>query len=179
MPEGTIEWGTLRQNFLEGKTAMMWHSTGNLTTVKKNANFDFGVAMLPAGKRRGTPTGGGNFYMFKDTTAAEREASMKLIKFMTAPENSAKWSVATGYMGVSPDAYETDTLKSYVSDFPPAAVARDQLAYATAEFSTYQTSRVKKGLNDAIQAALVGSKSPKEALSEAQAAAERILKPYR
>jgi sn-glycerol 3-phosphate transport system substrate-binding protein len=179
MPEGTIEWGTLRQNFLEGKTAMMWHSTGNLTTVKKNANFDFGVAMLPAGKRRGTPTGGGNFYMFKDTTAEERAASMKLIKFMTAPENSAKWSVATGYMGVSPDAYETDTLKSYVSDFPPAAVARDQLAYATAEFSTYQTSRVKKGLNDAIQAALVGSKSPKEALSEAQAAAERILKPYR
>jgi sn-glycerol 3-phosphate transport system substrate-binding protein len=100
--------------------------------------------MLPAGKRRGTPTGGGNFYMFKDTTAAEREASMKLIKFMTAPENSAKWSVATGYMGVSADAYETNTLKSYVADFPPAAVARDQLEYATAEFSTYQTSRVKK-----------------------------------
>jgi sn-glycerol 3-phosphate transport system substrate-binding protein len=179
MPEGTIEWGTLRQNFLEGKTAMMWHSTGNLTTVKNNASFDFGVAMLPAGKRRGTPTGGGNFYMFKDTTAEEREASMKLIKFMTSPEQSAAWSVATGYMGVSADAYETDALSSYVEEFPPAAVARDQLAYATAEFSTYQTSRVKKGLNDAIQAALVGSKSPKEALSEAQAAAERILKPYR
>ena len=40
-------------------------------------------------------------------------------------------------------------------------------------------SRVKKGLNDAIQAALEGSKTPKEALTEAQAAAERILKPYR
>jgi len=37
MPKGTIEWGTLRQNFLEGKTAIMWHSTGNLTAVKKNA----------------------------------------------------------------------------------------------------------------------------------------------
>ena len=35
MPKGTIEWGTLRQNFLEGKTAIMWHSTGNLTAVKK------------------------------------------------------------------------------------------------------------------------------------------------
>ena len=57
--------------------------------------------------------------------------------------------------------------------------ARDQLKYATAEFSTYQTSRVKKGLNDAIQATLVGSKTAKEALTDAQAAAERILKPYR
>jgi len=28
MPEGTVEWGTLRQAFLEGQTAMMWHSTG-------------------------------------------------------------------------------------------------------------------------------------------------------
>ena len=55
MPMGTIEWGTLRQNFLEGKTAIMWHSTGNLTAVKNNAKFDFGVAMLPASKRRGNP----------------------------------------------------------------------------------------------------------------------------
>ena len=39
MPSGVIEWGTLRQNFLEGKTAIMWHSTGNLTTVKDNAKF--------------------------------------------------------------------------------------------------------------------------------------------
>jgi sn-glycerol 3-phosphate transport system substrate-binding protein len=48
MPAGTVEWGTLRQAFLEGQTAMMWHSTGNLTAVRNNATFDFGVAMLPA-----------------------------------------------------------------------------------------------------------------------------------
>ena len=80
----------------------MWHSTGNLTVVKKNAKFDFGVAMLPANKRRGTPTGGGNFYIFKKTTDAERQASLKLIKYMTAPERAAAWSMQTGYMGVSP-----------------------------------------------------------------------------
>ncbi|UCG98573.1 MAG: extracellular solute-binding protein, partial [Burkholderiales bacterium] len=56
MPEGTVEWGTLRQAFLEGKTAMMWHSTGNLTAVKDGAKFPFGVAMLPASKQRGSPT---------------------------------------------------------------------------------------------------------------------------
>ncbi len=179
MPEGTIEWGTLRQNFLEGQTAMMWHSTGNLTTVKNNATFDFGVAMLPAGQRRGTPTGGGNFYIFKDTTDEERAASLKLIKYMTAPESSAAWSVATGYMGISPSSYETDTLKSYISEFPPAAVARDQLEFATAELSTYQAGRVRKALDDALQAALIGSKSPEEALSEAQATADRVLKVYR
>jgi sn-glycerol 3-phosphate transport system substrate-binding protein len=179
MPEGTIEWGTLRQNFLEGRTAIMWHSTGNLTAVKDNASFDFGVAMLPANERRGTPTGGGNFYIFKDASAEERSAALKLIRFMTAPERAAEWSMKTGYMGVSPAAYETEILQDYVEEFPYAAVARDQLEFATAELSTYQTGRVRKALDDAIQAALTGSKTPAEALGEAQATADRLLTPYR
>ena len=179
MPSGTIEWGTLRQSFLEGKTAIMWHSTGNLTAVKKGADFDFGVAMLPASKRRGSPTGGGNFYIFKQTTDEEKKASLRLIKFLTAPERAAAWSIATGYMGTSPAAYQTDALKKYVVDFPPAAVARDQLEFAVAELSTYQTGRVRKLLDDAIQAALTGAKSPKEALKSAQSQADRLLKRYR
>lgn len=179
MPEGTIEWGTLRQNFLEGKTAIMWHSTGNLTTVKDKAGFNFGVAMLPANKRRGTPTGGGNFYIFKDTTPEERTAAMKLVKFMTSPERSAEWSMKTGYMGISQAAYDTDQLKEYVGGFPAALVARDQLEFATAELATFQTGRVRKALDDAIQAALTDSKGVEEALKEAQSTADRLLKSYR
>ncbi|MGB0493369.1 MAG: ABC transporter substrate-binding protein [Paracoccaceae bacterium] len=179
MPEGTVEWGTLRQAFLEGQTAMMWHSTGNLTAVKKNASFDFGVAELPANVRKGSPTGGGNFYIFKDTSAEEQAAALKLIQFMTSAEQAAAWSIATGYMGVSPAAYETDALKSYTSSFPPALVARNQLEHAVAEFSTFETARVREGLNNAIQSALTGSKSAADALGEAQAAAERLLKDYR
>ncbi|WP_299843476.1 ABC transporter substrate-binding protein [uncultured Roseovarius sp.] len=179
MPTGTVEWGTLRQAFLEGQTAMMWHSTGNLTAVKKNASFDFGVAELPANVRKGSPTGGGNFYVFKDTSEEERAAALKLIQFMTSPEQAAEWSIATGYMGVSPAAYETDALKAYTEEFPPALVARNQLENAVAEFSTFETARVRDGLNNAIQSALTGAKSPEEALGEAQSAADRLLKDYR
>ncbi|MGB1147189.1 MAG: ABC transporter substrate-binding protein, partial [Alphaproteobacteria bacterium] len=171
MPTGTVEWGTLRQAFLEGQTAMMWHSTGNLRAVKDNASFDFGVAELPANVRKGSPTGGGNFYVFKDTTDEERAAALKLIEFMTSPEQAAAWSIATGYMGVSPAAYETDALKEYTAAFPPALVARNQLENAVAEFSTFETARVRDGLNNAIQAALTDSKSAEDALGEAQAAA--------
>lgn len=178
MPKGTIEWGTLRQNFLEQKTAIMWHSTGNLTAVKKNAQFDFGVAILPKQKDYGSPTGGGNFYLFKNSSAEQKTAAVKLIKFMTSPENAAKWSIATGYMGVSPAAYETPELKQYVKTFPPAAVARDQLQYATAELSTHQAGRIRKALDDAIQATLTGQKSATDALNAAQKQAERALKPY-
>ena len=179
MPSGTIEWGTLRQNFLEGKTAIMWHSTGNLTVVKEKANFDFGVAMLPANKRRGTPTGGGNFYLFEKTSPEERAAVLRLIRFLTQASRTAEWSIKTGYLGTRPDAYATPELMQYVKEFPPAAVARDQLEFATAELSTYQTGRVRKLLDDAIQSVLTGSKSPAEALGDAQKNADRLLKRYR
>ncbi len=179
MPSGTVEWGTLRQAFLEGQTAMMWHTTGNLTAVKDAATFDFGVSVLPGNVRPGSPTGGGNFYLFKDTTDEEREAALKLIQFMTAPEQAAAWSIATGYMGVSPASYETEALKAYGEAFPPALVARDQLEDAIAEFSTFETSRVRDGLNNAVQAVLTGSKDAATALGEAQTAADRLLQPYR
>ena len=179
MPEGTVEWGTLRQNFVEGKTAIMWHTTGNLTAVKDNAKFPFGVAMLPASKQRGSPTGGGNWYIFKKSTPAERKAAFEFIKWVTAPERAAEWSIATGYVAVSPAAYETPKLKTYVSEFPQAAVARDQLKFATPELSTFQTGRVRKALDDAIQAAITGSKTPAEALKSAQQESERLLKSYK
>jgi len=179
MPQGTVEWGTLRQAFTEGKTAMMWHTTGNLTAVKDTAKFPFGVAMLPASKQRGSPTGGGNFYLFKKTTPEERKAALAFVKWMTQPERAADWSMATGYVATRPDAYETPKLKAYAADFPQAVVARDQFKFATPELSTFQTGRVRKALDDAIQAALTGQKTPAAALKAAQQDAERLLKPYR
>ncbi|MEO9275479.1 ABC transporter substrate-binding protein [Marinomonas sp. 5E14-1] len=179
MPKGMIEWGTLRQNFLEEKTAIMWHSTGNLTAVKKAAKFDFGVAMLPADEERGSPTGGGNFYLFKNASKEEKQAALKLVKFMTSPQQAAKWSIETGYMGISPAAYKTKELANYVESFPPAAVARDQLKYATAELSTHQSGRVRKLLDDAIQSVLNGQQNAEKALTSAQKQADRILSRYR
>src|SRR3546814_15766052 len=95
---------------------------------------------------------------------------------MTSPEQAAAWSIATGYMGVSPAAYETEALKAYTEAFPPALVARNPLEHAVAAFSKSETARVCDGLNNAIHAALTGAQSPAEALAEAQNAAERHLR---
>ena len=70
MPGGVIEWGTTPKDFFEKKAAMIWTTTGNLTNIRNNAGFPFGVAMLPAKKHPGSPTGGGNFYVFAKTTPA-------------------------------------------------------------------------------------------------------------
>jgi sn-glycerol 3-phosphate transport system substrate-binding protein len=175
---GMVDWGATPRDFLEGRAAMIWHTTGNLTNIRTNASFPFGVAMLPADKRRGSPTGGGNFYMFKGASPAQQAASLRFLKWVTTPERAAAWGVATGYVATRPDAWETPAMKAYVAGFPAAAVARDQLAFAVPEFSTHDNQRVTQVLDDELEAALLGKKTPAVALAEAQAAATRILRPF-
>ncbi len=179
MAPGIVEWGTTPKAFFERETAMMWTTTGNLTNVRNNAPFGFGVAMLPANKRRGAPTGGGNFYIFKDSTDEQKQASLGFIKWITAPEQAAKWTIATGYVAPRPDAWETPAMREYTKDFPPALVARDQLEFATAELSTYQNQRITTIFNDGLEAAIIGKMTPEDAMKAAQKKADRILKAYR
>lgn len=179
MAPGIIEWGATPKAFFEGQTAMMWTSTGNLTNVRNNAPFDFGVAMLPAKVSRGAPTGGGNFYLFKGAPEEETRAAFEFIKWISQPAQAAKWSIATGYVAPSPSAWESEEMKRYVADFPPALVARDQLEFAAAELSTYENQRVTRVFNDALHAVIAGEKSAAAALADAQAAADDILKDYR
>ncbi|CAH2600588.1 Glycerol-3-phosphate ABC transporter, periplasmic glycerol-3-phosphate-binding protein (TC 3.A.1.1.3) [Rhodovastum atsumiense] len=177
-PDGIVDWATTPRDFLEGRVAMIWHTTGNLTNIRGNARFPFGVAMLPAHKRRGSPTGGGNFHLFKGASPAQTAASLRFVKWMTSPTRAAQWGIDTGYVATRPDAWTTPEMRAYVADFPAAAVARDQLEYAVPELSTHDNQRVTQVLNDELQAALLGRKSPKQALDDAQANATRLLRPY-
>jgi sn-glycerol 3-phosphate transport system substrate-binding protein len=177
-PPGIADWGTTPRDFLEGKAAMIWTTTGNLSNIKNSASFPFGVAMLPAHKRRGSPTGGGNFHLFRSATPAQQAAAIRFLKWMTTPERAAQWGIDTGYVAVRPDAWQTEAMQAYVAGFPQAAVARDQLEYAVPELSTHENQRVTQALNDPLQAALLLKTEPKAALAQAQAAATRILRPF-
>ncbi|HET7881919.1 MAG TPA: ABC transporter substrate-binding protein [Acetobacteraceae bacterium] len=178
-PPGIVDWATTPRDFLEQRVAMIWTTTGNLSNIRTNARFPFGVAMLPAGTQRGSPTGGGNFYLFKSSTEPEREAALRFVRWITSPDRAAQWGVDTGYVATRPEAWETPAMKTYASEFPAAAIARDQLQFAVPELSTHDNQRVTQALNDGIQAVLLGRKTPADALNEAQTTAARLLRPFR
>ncbi|WP_456277049.1 extracellular solute-binding protein [Bacillus sp. AK128] len=179
MPEGLVDWATTPSDFLEGKTAMMIHTTGNLANIRDNATFEFGTAYLPAGKKgHGTPVGGGNLFMFKGMGEEKQQAAIEFIQYVTKPEITAQWSIDTGYIATRKSAYEVDTMKTYLEEFPQAAIARDQLEYASASISTHNNGEVQKILQDQIQAVLTGELTPAEALKKAQDMATELLVPF-
>lgn len=177
-PPGIQEWGTTPSDFLEGRIAMVWTTTGNLTNIRSNATFDFGLAPYPGHPDSASALGGGNLYVFKDASDEQKAAAVKFIKFLTSDELQADWSIQTGYVAPRDGAWETEALKAYVAEVPAAEVARRQIPTSVPEFSTHENARTTKVLNDAIAAALTGGKTPEQALTDAQAEIERILRPY-
>ena len=189
MPEAP-KWANTRSDFVNGTVAMMYHTTGQLTSVKNEASFEFGTAYLPAASVEygaldsslGSPTGGGNFYLFQDDniTPEMTEAAFTFVKWMTSDmDRVAQWSIDTGYCATRPEAYATDLLQSYAAEFPQCLTARDQLENAYAEFSVYDQGAVQDILDTAIEEVMTGLKDAETALNEAQEAADLILEDYR
>lgn len=179
MPEGVIKWGDVPNNFAAGKTAMIYHTTGSIGNLRKTMDpAKIGVAPLPAGKKHGAPTGGGNLYIFK-TTKERQEAAYKFVKFMTETDRVAKWSADTGYIPVRKSATESKIWKDAVTAFPGLGQAIDALKYSEREIAAYQNQQVLKALGDQLQAVVTGSKPIKDAMDQAQKDATTILAPFK
>lgn len=177
-PQGTVDWGTLPTEFASGSTAIAWTTTGQLGTIRDNADFDFGVAPLPAQGQPGSPTGGGNLYVMEGVPEEEQEAAVELARFLSSPEIQSDWGVESGYVAPMDEAWEREPLAGFVEGFPQAGVARDQLDVAEPEFGTYRRQEVFDVMANAIDD-VMGGADVEAALQQAQEQADQILEEYR
>lgn len=178
-PDGVSNWPQLSPDFLEGNTAVIQFTTGGLSNFRDKAKFPFGMAGLAGKNSPHTVVGGANMYFFKSASPAERLASLRFARWVSAPERAADWSIHTGYIATSPAAYDTPALKDYIAKVPAAGVGRSFLPVATGELSVHENQRVYKVLTDNIQACLNGGKTPAQAMADAQSESDRILRPYK
>ncbi|MEA5032265.1 MAG: ABC transporter substrate-binding protein [Sphaerochaeta sp.] len=178
MQGGIVQWTDLPTQFLGGKVAMIYHTTGNLTNISNNAKFAFGTAFLPGNKQLGAPTGGGNFYISAGISPERQKAAWEFIKFATSPERLAQWNIDTGYVAPRASSFDTQLMKDYWARMPQAKVAFEQIPYAKPELTTYEASRMWRILNDNIQSAVTGEATAAQAMRNAQAQADEVLKKY-
>lgn len=185
MPPGALSFFDAPGEFLDERAAMIYHTTGSLTSIRQSAGFEVGVGFLPSGPAGedgtgyGAPTGGGNLYIFSNLSEAEQQAAWRWVEYLTSPEIQADWTVNTGYIAARQSAWETDTLQELVARAPEYAIARDQLQYARKELSTHEDIAVRAALNAALAAVIAGEEDPQPALDAAQAEADALLAPFR
>ena len=187
-PAGGAAWGDTPIAFLAGQAAMIYHTTGNLTRILNDADFEVGVWYLPSGPAGedgagyGAPTGGGNLYIFDDgsKSQAELDAVWQWVMFLSSAEIQSDWGATTGYIASTASAWETEPLASLAAESPQYLVARDQLAYVQKEFSSYATITIQGIINSTLESILTGeSEDAQAALDAAQAQIDGILAEYR
>ena len=180
-PGVQANWGSGPADLASGQTAMIAHSTGSLSGILKQADFEVGVMPYPgkeAGSYASVP-GGGNLYIMDGASDAEKAAAWKFIQFLTEPERVADFSIQTGYIPNRSAAFETQAWQEYVAATPQAQAAADALQYAQAEFTVENLGQVRTILHDYIHKAINGEMSVADAMAAAQADADAALEPFR
>lgn len=179
MPTGAIDWAAGPTDFSSATTAFLYHSTGSLVSINSQAEFEFGTAFLPKNKEFGTPTGGGNMYVFKGIPEERQQAAWTFVQWMTSTEMATHWSLQSGYVPTRLSVLETQDWQDYVAETPQATTALEQLEFAQPELTGHQSGQLQKIMDDAIQAAVTEQATPEDALRDAQEQADAILSQFR
>jgi len=169
-------WGSTPPDFVGGRTAMLYHSTGILTFLKRSAKFDFGVTFMPQKKTFGAAVGGANLMIAKKISKDRQEAAWKYIEWMTNVKNTAEWSAASGYVAVRNSAYDDPVMKEHVSKNPEYLVARDQLKFANGKMMAKNFQKVREILKRQLDDSAAGKIVPAEALKTAQKQIQAVIK---
>jgi multiple sugar transport system substrate-binding protein len=163
-------WDPAHQQFVAGNCVMNITGPWNYAAAKKDAKFQIGVSMLPAGPGgRGSSLGGEAWVVGAGSKNAAEV--WKLIQWLAQNKNS--WHTIAGATGSLP--VRKDQLKLKDSQWAPDAwikamqYARPRSAYGT------QWSAISSALNKMEQEVLTGSKSPADAAKEAKATIQPLL----
>lgn len=182
MPEGVqASWGNVVPNFVSGNTAMIIHSSGSLSNVLSQADFEVGVSGVPAqssGSYASVP-GGGNIYMVSGLSDAEKQAAFDFIEFVTAAERAADFSIQTGYIASRATAYEVPAMVTYIEENPQALQTREALENAGKELAVQNLGEVRTIFHNYLQAAFNGETEPAAAMAQAQSEADAALEDFR
>jgi multiple sugar transport system substrate-binding protein len=169
-----------QQQFNAGKVAIYGESTAQVRNLKTNASFPVRVAKFPTdgNKPRKSPGGGNNMWLLA-TDDQTRAAGWEFIKSCTSPETQAIAGRQMGYMAVRKSTVEKPELMGqFLKEDRDFAVTYEQLPdlVTWANFPGTSGTKVHKVLLDNTTAALNGQKTPKQALDDAAAEANRLIK---
>lgn len=150
-----------RTQFITGKSAMMINGPWELSTLTKDAQFDWDVAPLPKDKRAATSMGGENVVVMNG--AKQSDAAVKLAKFLTSAEGAKIYCDGSGQLSSRPDLQG----KLKLSNDAKLKVFESQLADAHARAYGKDYPKISEAIQLSMQEALTGASTPEAAAKKA------------
>ncbi|MDR3412432.1 MAG: sn-glycerol-3-phosphate ABC transporter substrate-binding protein UgpB [Formivibrio sp.] len=162
--------------FNSGECAMFMGSSSSLASIRKSANFQFGVSTLPyypdvKGAPQNTIIGGASLWVMNGRKPAEYKGVAKFFTFLSRPEIQADWHQFSGYLPVTMAAYELTKKSGFYEKNPGADVSVQQMIVKTTNKSRGvrlgNHPQIRTIVDEELEAVWANKKSPKEALDSA------------
>ncbi len=170
-------WEATNQDYLAGRTAMIWTFTAFLKYLEDNAPFPVVAAPLPGDKRRAVPTGGTFWVILKDAPEQQKQTAWAFLRWVLEPAQVITWATRTGYMPVTHSAVKRLDAEGYYQRHPNDSVAYEQLRVAMPWPWSTQLFRIQREIvQPRLESAVLSHESAQRLLSEARAQANRNLR---
>ena len=158
--------------FTTGKAAMMISGTWNVNSIPKDApDLHWMVATLPYTKKPASSLGGENWAMMAH--GKQPDGAWAFLKFVTDVSYGTKLTDCMGYIPSRKDVLAQVSAKS--ANDPTMQVFLKQMESAEARGPLPNWSDVSAFIQEAMQEALSGQKSPEQAMKDAAAQIDPIL----
>jgi sn-glycerol 3-phosphate transport system substrate-binding protein len=166
-------WEATNQDFLAGRTAMIWTSTAFLKYLEDNAPFRVLAAPLPAKRRRSVPTGGTHWVMLAGAEARAKATAWEFLRWVHETEQVRYWATNTGYMPVTRQAVRALEAEGYYEKHPNDRVAVDQLGVAMPWPWSPELFRLQREIvQPRLERAILTNADARHLLDEARALAQ-------
>lgn len=174
--------------FQKGECGIFLGSSATRADIIANSKFEVGYGMLPywpdvEGAPQNSMIGGGTLWVLRGRPSEEYKGVAQFFAFLSRPEVQAAWHQATGYLPITRAAFELTRRQGFYDRNPGAAIAIEQI---TLKPPTDNSKGVRLGsfvlirdaIEDELEQAFGGKKSPKAALDSAVERGNRMLRQF-
>ena len=175
-------------SFVNGECAMWMNSSAYYGSIKKQAKFEYGQAMLPvdtavSAKAQNSIIGGATLWVLKGHDQGDYKGVAKFMTYLSTAPVQAWWHQETGYVGITMAATKlsddqgfykanpgTDTAAKQLSLNPPTPNSRGL------RFGNFV--QIRDVVNEEMEAVWAGTKSASDGLDTAVARGNKLLRKF-
>jgi len=173
MPTGTANIGEdeVKGPFVAGKVAMFTSGPWIIASLKEITDIEgkWSLAPLPAGKMNASVLGGMDLIVMEQSS--HKDEAAKFINFLMQDDIQLDWAKSLGFLPIKKSMYSDPFFQSD----PLMLVFSKELEVSRSRPTIAQAGEVDDAFGVAIQAALSGAQTPKQALDDAAAKAQAAL----
>jgi sn-glycerol 3-phosphate transport system substrate-binding protein len=171
--------------FYSGECAMLTSSSAAQANINRNAKFKYAVGMLPyyadvAGAPQNTIIGGASLWVMTGKKPNDYKGVAKFLSYLADPQRQAQWHQQTGYLPISPVAYEITKKAGFYEKNPGTDISVRQMtlnqpAPYTRGLRFGSMPQVRDVIEEEMENMLAGKQDAKTALDNAVRRGNELL----